>query len=996
VTHGRLKLYTIAPDHSFIDVLADHVLNGFPGGPGPVPADRLYTCRVMLPTRRAARLFQQALFAKTKREAVLMPRITAIGDIDEDQADFPYEAIELPPAASENARLFTLMVIIGEWAEENPHVRLAAEVRADPRHRHSLALSLMQLMDSIEIEDFDAARIRDAYTLDIASHREVILGLIDLASRELPRRLSAEGLISAHERRNRLLRLEARRLADARSAGPIIAAGSTGSIPATRDLLLAIARNENGAVVLPGVDMMIDSESWNAISPQHPQYALKQFLVHCQTDRTGIIDLTPGSSNRVWLAGETMRPSAISENWLQALEGNGKRVAEGAAGLRILACGNLEEEAEAIAFVMRECLEEEGKTAALVTPDRILARMVKASLTRWNVEIDDSAGEPLAATQAASLLLLLCDAALSGISPPDLARIIHHPLARFGVDEGQAVRRAALFDLAAMRRKPSPTRFEGCLALARQRPAEERLHPVLQRFSDDDRAICARFADDLEVQLRPLTNISSGPAVAHIEVLEAVLRAIAGEALDTRIESRWLHEALAAVKIEAHRIGTCSFAETAQILHHVLQRTPFRSPEQTGHRLSILGLLEARLIRPDIIILGGLNEGVWPSQPDAGPWLNRPMRDVLGLQQPERQIGQMAHDFVQALGCPAVYLAFARRIGGATAQPSRWLLRLGMICDWAKTAIHDERIPQLVAAADEPERVAPVSMPRPTPALALRPQRLSVTSIQKLIEDAYAVYAREILKLFPLDDHEDGEDLALRGVLFHDILNAFAQRFPVDLPADALQQLLSIAEEKFSLLDAIPEARRFWLPRFRRIAEWFIALERDSLRPMLRRSHAEVWGKRVLTGVDPPFELTARADRIDVLKDGSARIVDFKTGTVPSWEKVKAGLYPQLTLEAAIHEAGGFALEANGRASEIAYVKLSGRDEPVRYMTPPYMPDIAQIVQDHLAGLERLIRAFGNIETPYIPRGRNDDAEKSLDYDHLSRFREWAWSGDGG
>ncbi|NJM28816.1 MAG: hypothetical protein HC855_00570 [Rhizobiales bacterium] len=240
MTHGRLNLYTIAPDHSFLEVLAHRVLNGFPDGPGPIAADRLHECRVMLPTRRAARLFQETLFKMAKREALLMPRIAAIGDIDEDQADFPYEALELPPAASANGRLFTLMAIIGEWAEENPRLRLAADVRADPHHRHALALSLAQLMDSIEIEDFDAARIGEAYTLDVASHREAILGLIDLASKELPRRLNAEGLMSETERRNRLLRLEAARVAGAESTGPIIAAGSTGSIPATRDLLMQL------------------------------------------------------------------------------------------------------------------------------------------------------------------------------------------------------------------------------------------------------------------------------------------------------------------------------------------------------------------------------------------------------------------------------------------------------------------------------------------------------------------------------------------------------------------------------------------------------------------------------------------------------------------------------------------------------------------------------------------------------------------------------------
>jgi ATP-dependent helicase/nuclease subunit B len=992
-----LNLYTIAPDHSFLEVLARHVLGGFPGGPRPIPPDRLHECRIMLPTRRAARRFQETLFTMTKREALLMPCITAIGDVDEDQADFPYEALELPPAASSNARLFTLMAIIGEWADENPQLRLAADVRSDPHHRHALALSLGQLMDSIEIEDFDAARIPDAYTLEVASHREVILGLIDLAARELPRRLDADGLMGAIERRGRLLRLEAARFRDAKPLGPVIAAGSTGSISATRDLLMAIARLENGAVVLPGLDMTIDGASWNAIDPQHPQYALRQFLVRCKTDRGGVQDLTPAVSDRVWLSGETMRPSATADDWVSALQENRARVAAGTSGVRILACDSQEDEAAAIAFVMRECLEDEAKTAALVTPDRTLARMVKAQLTRWNVVVDDSAGEPLAKTEAASLLLLLCDAALSGLSTSDIARIIHHPMACFGKPDRDAARRAAAFDLAVMRRKPSATNFRDCLALARSRPSALHPHPVLARLTDEDWALSASLAAELETHLQPLAKLGASMVDAHIEALVSACRKIAGESFITRPESRALREALDGIAAEAGRLGLSHFAETTQILRHALQRTPFRQPEQPGQRLSILGPLEARLIRPDTVILGGLNEGVWPSQPDAGPWLNRPMRDALGLQQPERQIGQMAHDFIQALGCPNVYLAYARRIGNTMAQPSRWLLRLEMICKWAEAKIRDTRIPELCARADAPGRAAPVPMPRPKPPVALRPRSLGVTSIERLIKDAYAVYAEKILNLKPLADHEEGEDFALRGSIYHEILGEFAQRFPAALPPDAQEALLAIADERFAAYGSIPQARRFWLPRFRRIAAWFADYDRDVLRDRARSIHAEVSGKRVLDLSGAAFDLTARVDRIDLLKDGTARILDFKSGEPPPAAAVERGEHPQLTLEAAIHAVNGFALPAGGSTSEIAYVRISGGDPPGEYKTPRFKDkSLDALVDEHLEGVKRLLQAFDSAATPYIPRGRATDAEQTLEYDHLSRFREWAQGGGGG
>src|SRR5262249_59134643 len=91
-----------------------------------------------------------------------------------------------------------------------------------------------------------------------------------------------------------------------------------------------------------------------------------------------------------------------------------------------------EEEALAIAIALREAVETEGKTAALVTPDRTLARRVLAALARWNVAVDDSGGDPLAATASGVFARLAAQATIEGFPPVTPLALLKPPPIRLG------------------------------------------------------------------------------------------------------------------------------------------------------------------------------------------------------------------------------------------------------------------------------------------------------------------------------------------------------------------------------------------------------------------------------------------------------------------------------------------------------------------------------------------------------------------------------------
>ena len=254
--------------------------------------------------------------------------------------------------------------------------------------------------------------------------------------------------------------------------GPVIAAGSTGCIPATAELLRVIANLPRGAVVLPGLDRTLDEASWSELDPGHPQFGLKQLLQRIDVERADVADWNEardGSRERV--LREALRPAPTTDAWRMIVErGETKEIAGGLEGVSLVEAGDPAEEALAIALILREALEEEGATAALVTPDRTLARRVAGELARWNVEIDDSAGRPLSHTPPGAFLCLLAEAADENFAPVPLLALLKHPLCTFGQDAARFERRRACSTANCADRGPMP----GLDGIAHRDPTQAR------------------------------------------------------------------------------------------------------------------------------------------------------------------------------------------------------------------------------------------------------------------------------------------------------------------------------------------------------------------------------------------------------------------------------------------------------------------------------------------------------------------------------------------
>jgi len=671
-------------------------------------------------------------------------------------------------------------------------------------------------------------------------------------------------------------------------------------------------------------------------------------------------------------------------------------------GLHRLTPADQQEEAAAIALVLRGALETPGARAALVTPDRDLAGRVSAELLRYGVVADDSAGEALAASPPAVFLRLLAHAVAEQLAPVALLSLLKHPLAAAGL--APAVCREAARDLERLAlRGPRPAPGVNGLRLAvRHARGEGR---------EDATAFLARLEDCLAPALRVASAavlVAPGDALAALIAAAERLAATDDSAGETRLwgaeEGEALAARLTAILAVLPSLPDQPVERLPALLDAVLEgefirtRRALRGREGAEHpRVFIWGLLEARLQTAELIVLGGLTEGVWPPATEPGPWLSRRMRQRVGLSLPEERIGQAAHDFVAtACASPRVVLSCPRRRDGAPAVPARWLTRLDAFLAGqgkalaAHPAAHWARL--LGQPADGPRPVAP---PRPLPDVRLRPRRLSVTEIETWLRDPYAIYARHVLRLRPLDPLDESADASRYGELAHHGLHSFLRDHDTAWPADAHERLREAMHGtllRAGLRDAL---RAWWTPRFTRIAAWVVETEigRRSVAPPMALL-TEIAGEHRFERPGGVFSLRGRADRIERRPDGKLVIIDYKTGTPPGQGDVEAGFASQLPLEAVMAAAGAFGPELAAEAGELVYWHLTGGFEPGKVRQLFKNGDLAAGIAAAGEKLLALVDAFDDPARCYLAQPHPDERPRFSDYAQLARVAEWATADD--
>jgi len=949
----RVAVFTIPSHRSFADALAAGLIARF----GKEPLG-LALGRILLPNNRAVRAVTAA-FVRASGSGLLLPRLIPVGDPELDERlggalDRIDQDEGVPPAIDPTERLLTLASIVpGEGTAES--LRLAAD--------------LARTLDALLVEEIDPRKLKDAVaqTSDLARHWEHSLARLQLIYEAWPEILAQRGAIELAERRNRLLHRIADHWEDDPPSGFTVAAGITTAAPAVGALVARVARMPDGMVVLPGLWLpnSFPDEEWDALGPNedgrgeaaHPQYHLKLLL-----DRIGVAReevepwrwsggaASPAARGRA--VANAMAAPEFSHKW-ETLRPSERRL----SGIRLAELADPAAEAQAIALALREALETPGKTAALVTPDRQLAARVSGLLARWGIDADDSAGKPLSATPAGTLLLGIASVAAEEFAPVALLAMIKHPLVGGEGDERLAWL-DAVRELDLKLRGPRPAAgLAGLDAHFGPLRAWQLLRPRIERIE------------------RLLSDKKSLAEIAR--ELGDCAQALAGDAAWRGPAGRQAAEMLAELQVSnSARQLHVSRDEAVPLLRQMLDGQAVRPPYGGHPRIFIWGLLEARLQRADLLVLGGLNEGVWPAMPAPDPWLPPKVRSTLGMPTLEFRIGLAAHDFASALGAPEVLITRARRDSKSPTVASRFLLRLNAMTGGLP---RDVRLERLTRMLDDPGPPQPVDRPAPSPPAEQRPDRISVTAVDRLKADPFAFYAQAILKFRALDPVDADHTARWKGEAVHKVFQDWLQHDDCD-PDKLRPRAERLLED-----EAIhPMLRALWAPRLLEAIDWIAAMERENQAAGRRPVVAEASGETALAGVT----VHGRADRIDRLPGGGLAVIDYKTGQPPSQKAVIEGFALQLGLLGLIGRAGGFE-GVSGDPEAFEYWSLAryrgrfGRVmRPDKDMQPGEFLDhayrnFADAARRWLTGNEPFT---AKLNPAYAPYG---------EYDQLMRLEEW-------
>ncbi len=983
-----LGLWSIPSGQPFLDALAARWLDRHGGSP-------LAQGLILLPTRRAARALMEAFLRATDGKPLLLPRIAAIGAADEVPLALGPAALALPPAMPEAQRLATLsrLIIALEAATGAVTPSLDATWR--------LARELASLMDEAERAEVPLAEaLRASVPEELAGHWQKTLTFLAIATEQWPRILDELQLMDPVARQVRLLHAQAEAWEKAAPDYPVWIAGLTAARPSIAHIARVVAGLPQGAVILQGLDHSMADEVWTSLQPSHPQAGLQRLIAAMSARRDDVQQWEPASTatpDRAGLLARALLPAEALGAWREpaplALD-----------GLYRLSPADQQQEAIAIAAILRDTLETPGARAQLVTPDRALAARVAVELRRFGIVADDSAGEALGETPAGTFLRLIARAVADRLAPVPLLAMLKHPFTAAGLSLSACRAGARLLETDCLR-GPRPAAGLAGLRLALDQA----------RGGPSPRAV--DLLARLEPALLPLRRLAEGytlqPPADLLRALTETAEALATTERDpgqSRLWSGEEGEALATTIAEAlpalETLPDIAPSVLPGLLEALLEGKVVRSRRAirglagaTIHpRISIWGLLEARLQSAEVVVLGGLVEGAWPPAPDPGPWLSRRMRAEAGLPSPEEMIGQAAHDFLaNACSAPTVILSAPLRVGGAPAVPARWLKRLEAMLAGQSIRLPAHPALAWAQALDQPGAApAPARPPVPKPAVALRPRSLSITEIETWLADPYAIYARHVLQLKELDPLDQATDAADYGRLVHAGVQHFLNEAGAEWRPDSPYRLRIAMERALAEARLRPALANWWRPRLRRIADWIAEVETARRAGLsLVKIGTEVSGRWALSGPAGRFVLKGRADRIEKRTDGALALIDYKTGTVPTEKRVREGHAPQLPLEAAMAAAGAFGEDFTGPTVEMSYWRLRGGAEPGAVITPiDSAAELEALAAQSEASLRALIAAFDDPTKPYLARPHPGRTARDSAYGRLARLAEWAGGGD--
>ena len=969
------KIYNIPYSVPFLETIAERFLPQNQKEPFGL-SDVLF----LMPNRRSCLSLKEAFLQLNGMSPFLLPKIIPVLDIKEEDlflSPFSPDINAIEQAISPEERLFLLAKMI--YAQ---HQDYGIE-EISYTQSFSLALDLSHLLDEAELADLSFDKIENIVPEEYATHWQETLKFLKIVTAYWPEILKERGVTDPALRRLSILQKQAEIWKKAPQKQKIVAVGLSLANKGLEGIIQCVSEIENGEIYIEGLDRFLNDEEWKNLSLLHPQYEKKELLNLLNIKREDVPDLKSSQNNfREKIISEMMRPPETTMKWREVKENSDLQ--KGLEGIGLIETQNTYEEAMSIALIMREVLQTPSKTAALVTTDRDLARLVQNDLKKYDVEIDDSAGVPLHLTPIAIYLRQILNVLENDFDFPSTLALLKNPYVCIGQDAKEFKKQVEAFELE--NRKPA---YDEQKVKVETEKVQKLLIPLFSK-------------------LRDLYKKEKVPFKALLEEHIYLAEKLASDRLSTGDNKMWCQaEGKLAAGVLSKLLQTADIAgdiepfEYSSLLVMLFSRETVRKPYGSHPRLKILGPIEARFNHFDVIILGSFNEGIWPQTLVSDPFMSRSMKTQFGLPMPERSIGVTANDICRLMCSDEVYLTRSEKSYGTPTNKSRYLLRLETVIQalgLSKKNIENSFYTTLVQKLETSQKVQSCLPPCPKPPKEARPNHFSSSSLKKLIENPYEIYASYILGLKPLKDFNAKPDMRDFGNLVHKTLERFVKVYPLELDTLASKVLFDIFEEELIHYDLSSQSKVFWRAKFARLSEWVLEKEKVH-RKDLKKILTEIRGQILFENT---YILSARADRLEEDIYGDIKIVDYKTGNTPTSADVHSGFEPQLPLEALILENGGFQKENTpvilSKATDLIYWDLKKNNEismvnKKKEESP--QEQVSSLVEEIKEKLKALLTTFDDEKTPYLYAPNPKHMPTGKDYEHLSRVQEWRGESNG-
>lgn len=762
-----------------------------------------------------------------------------------------------------------------------------------------LAEYLGKLIQNAEIHDIDLSSIVQIINHDLSIHKQELLEI----TKDFIQLWQKESFITKAGYNNLLIN----KLADTQKNKRLILAGISHHTPSIINLISKTIQNNND-VIFYG----LDQNDWHNLDAHHGQANFKNIFSKLNISSPEILNLEDYVENN--MLSIAFKPWQACDDWY-------KKTIE--TNIKYLQCSDLHHEAKSIIKTLKN---SSFNKALIVTADDQLMVKIILNLKAENITANIIRDCPLNQTISGIWLRLCLNIIDEKFSLLSVLALLKHPLANINPE--------ITLQLENIVRNKN---FYG--------------NNIFDVIIEDE-----QFGIILGA-LKDIKEFSTKTTISLSEMLEQHLNFAEILAKD-QLEQE-LQDYLEQIKENAAAFGMISPKHYSQIFNHFLQSAYYRLDAQDS-AITLAKPLDARLEHADLVILAGLNEGIWPKNLDIDPCLHPELLKKIGFPPTNQTIGEEAYHFQCLLDKPQVILSRAEKISSSLSTPSRWLSRI--------LTLAGDKIEKLYFIDEHhSHKITPQKMP--CPSVDLRPKQLSVIQIDKLIYNPYHIYVDEILKLKKKPNLERELSALDFGIFIHRALEIYnyKRKLPtLSILLDAGRQALKELNLHNNHLDLI-----YW-PRFARIAQWFINNENTE-----NITYVEAFGK---LAIGDNFILTARADRIEICKNNSVSLTDYKTGNLPSSKAITEGRSLQLVLESLIASKGGFFFQRKKESniSSLTYIKLSGDEDIVEILEVD--PELTMQVEKYLI---KLLEEYQKPETSYnyTKKSKNGYCE----YGHLAR-----------